>query len=136
MAAIDKKSSSDSSFDANMYAIGSLMAKSVYYSPSYSLSLSLSSLFPSLPPSLSPSLPPSLPPSPPFPSLSLSLAPSHRVFSSYTMEVTLSTAFGRRVDFQKGETDDISKAVRLVVNQDKGKEDALMNFIVFHSELD
>ena len=49
------------------------------------------------------------------------------------METILATAFGRRVDFQRGETDDISNSVRLLLKQNR--EDAILNFIAFHSEL-
>ena len=39
----------------------------------------------------------------------------YRVFSSFTMETILATAFGRRVELQRGESDQLSKSMRLLV---------------------
>ena len=36
---------------------------------------------------------------------------THRVYGSYALEAILATAFGRRVDIQRGESDSFSKAM-------------------------
>ena len=38
-----------------------------------------------------------------------------RVFGSFTMETILATAFGRRVNIQRGESDELSKAMELLM---------------------
>ena len=41
----------------------------------------------------------------------MSLSTHFRTYSSFTMETILATAFGRVVDIQRGESDDLTKAV-------------------------
>ena len=38
-----------------------------------------------------------------------------RVYGSFTMETILATAFGRRVNVQRGESDELSKAMELLL---------------------
>ena len=37
-----------------------------------------------------------------------------RVYTSFALEAILATAFGRRVDLQKGESDEVTKAMSLL----------------------
>ena len=39
----------------------------------------------------------------------------YRVFSSFTMETILATAFGRQVELQRGESDQLSQSMGLLV---------------------
>jgi hypothetical protein len=56
-----------------------------------------------------------------------------RVFGSYTSESILATAFGRRVDLQKGEADEFTKAMDLLVTSFGNGE--IEQFILFNSKL-
>ena len=38
----------------------------------------------------------------------------YRVFNSFTLEVILASAFGRSIDIQRGEADDLTKAVKSI----------------------
>ena len=39
----------------------------------------------------------------------------HRVYGCFTLEAILATAFGRRLDLQKGESDEFSKAMDMLI---------------------
>ena len=55
-----------------------------------------------------------------------------RVFSAYTLETILATAFGRRIDIQRGESDQFSKSMEYIV---KGFVDGQFEqFILVHSK--
>ena len=56
----------------------------------------------------------------------------YRVYGSYALEAILATAFGRRVDIQRGESDDFSKAMDSInVGFNDGQFE---QFIVFNSK--
>ena len=57
----------------------------------------------------------------------------YRVFGSFVLEATLATAFGRRVDIQKGESDEFSKAMDTLMTGFGDGE--LEQFLVFNSKL-
>ena len=55
-----------------------------------------------------------------------------RVYSNFTLETTLATAFGRIIDIQKGESDQFSKSMELLVS---GFSDGQFEqFVLFHSK--
>ena len=55
-----------------------------------------------------------------------------RVFTSFTLETILSTAFGRQVDIQRGESDELSKSIdKLFASFTGGRFEAL---ILLHSK--
>ena len=55
----------------------------------------------------------------------------HRVYSCFTLEVIVATAFGRQINVQRGESDEFSKAMDTAV---KGFADGLFeNFTLIHS---
>lgn len=45
-----------------------------------------------------------------------------RVYGSFTMETLLATAFGRIVDVQRGESDELAKAAAAVFNRSQEGE--------------
>ena len=57
----------------------------------------------------------------------------YRVFGCFTLEAILATAFGRRIDLLKGESDEFSKAMNIFVASfgDGGVE----QFVLFNSKL-
>ena len=56
----------------------------------------------------------------------------HRVYSNFTLETILATAFGRRIDLQRGESDQFSKSMELLIS---GFTDGqLEQFVLFHSK--
>ena len=56
----------------------------------------------------------------------------YRVYGSFTLEIILATAFGRKVDLQRGESDDLSKAMDTLVG---GFSDGQVEkFILFESK--
>ena len=56
----------------------------------------------------------------------------YRIYTSFTLEATLATAFGRQVDIQRGELDKFSKAMESVLS---GLVDGQMErFILLNSE--
>ena len=58
----------------------------------------------------------------------------YRLYTHFTLEAILATAFGRRVDIQKGESDEFTKAMdRLFEGLSDGQSEQL--FMVVHSEL-
>ena len=57
----------------------------------------------------------------------------YRVFGCFALEAILATAFGRRVDMQKGESDEFSKAMD-TVTADFG-DGQVEQFILFNSKL-
>ena len=56
-----------------------------------------------------------------------------RVYSNFTLETILATAFGRIIDIQKGESDQFSKSMELLLS---GFTDGQFEqFVLFHSKL-
>ena len=55
-----------------------------------------------------------------------------RVYSCFTMETILATAFGRRVDILRGESDELSKSINLLLRDSNEKE--VFNFFVLLSK--
>ena len=56
----------------------------------------------------------------------------YRLYSCFTLEAILATAFGRRLDIQKGESDEFSKAMDVATG---GLADGQFEqFILFNSE--
>ena len=57
----------------------------------------------------------------------------HRVYSCFTLEAIVATAFGRQVNLQRGESDEFSKAMDTAM---KGfSSGQFENFTLFHSML-
>ena len=55
----------------------------------------------------------------------------YRVYSCFTLEAIVATAFGRQVNLQRGESDEFSKAMDTAM---KGfASGQFENFILFHS---
>ncbi len=59
----------------------------------------------------------------------------HRVFGSYTMEVIVSTAFGRELDIQGGEKDEFIKIFRFLFSGAKEDQATLQYIYPITSEL-
>ena len=56
----------------------------------------------------------------------------YRVYSNFTLETILATAFGRMIDLQRGESDQFSKSMELLVS---GFSDGQFEqFVLFHSK--
>ena len=54
------------------------------------------------------------------------------MYGNFTLETILATAFGRRIDLQRGESDQFSKSMELLLS---GFTDGqLEQFILFHSK--
>jgi hypothetical protein len=56
----------------------------------------------------------------------------YRVYSSFTMETILATAFGRRVDILRGESDELSKSIKLLLRDSNERE--MFNLFVLLSK--
>ena len=55
-----------------------------------------------------------------------------RVYSNFTLETILATAFGRRINLQRGESDQFSKSMELLLS---GFTDGQFEqFVLFHSK--
>ena len=57
----------------------------------------------------------------------------YRVYSCFTLEAIVATAFGRQVNLQRGESDEFSKAMDTAMKGFSGGQ--FENFILFHSML-
>ena len=56
----------------------------------------------------------------------------YRVYGKFTLEAIVATAFGRQVDIQRGDSDEFSKAMDIIL---EGFADGqLENFMLFHSK--
>ena len=57
----------------------------------------------------------------------------YRVYSSFTLEVIVATAFGRQINLQRGESDDFTKAMDTVAKGLSGGQ--FESFALLHSIL-
>ena len=56
----------------------------------------------------------------------------YRVYGKFALEAIVATAFGRRVDIQRGDSDEFSKAMDIIL---EGFADGqLESFLLFHSK--
>ena len=54
-----------------------------------------------------------------------------RVYSSFTLESIIATAFGRQINLQRGESDDLTRAMDVIVKGVSGGN--FENFILLNS---
>jgi hypothetical protein len=55
-----------------------------------------------------------------------------RVYSNFTLETILATAFGRRINLQKGDSDQFSNSMELLLSG--FTEGQFEQFVLFHSK--